>query len=308
MKNNILVQTKNLTKKYKNDVVLDSVNITIERGRIYALIGQNGAGKTSLIRILTGLSFKSAGEVELFSKSEIKDLEKQRQRIGSLIEGPTLYNSMTAYQNLEAERICRGVPNKENIDKVLKLVGLEDVKKKKVKNFSLGMKQRLGIAMALLSNPELLILDEPTNGLDPIGMVEIRELIKKLNEENGITIIISSHILSELYQVATNYIIINKGKVLEDLTLEELDEKCKKHISIKVDDVSKGATVIEERLNTTNFKIMNDGTIKLYDNLDDIKKVSFELSKAGLIITQISVEGDSLEEYFVQLIGGSQND
>ena len=141
-----------------------------------------------------------------------KEVEKQRRRIGCLIEGPALYASMTAYENLESERICKGIPNKENIEKVLELVGLHDVGKKKVKNFSLGMKQRLGIAMSLLNNPELLILDEPTNGLDPMGIVEIRELIRKLNEEKGITIIISSHILSELYQLATNYIIINKGR------------------------------------------------------------------------------------------------
>ncbi|SFD15346.1 ABC transporter ATP-binding protein [Clostridium uliginosum] len=308
MNKNILVQTKNLTKRYKNNIVLDNIDITIEKGKVYALIGQNGAGKTSLIRILMGLSFQSSGEIELFSKKEGTELEKQRKRIGSIIEGPTLYISMNAYQNLEAERICRGIPNKENIGKVLKLVGLKDVGKKKVKNFSLGMRQRLGIAMALLSNPDLLILDEPTNGLDPIGIVEMRELIKKLNEEKGITIIISSHILSELYQLATNYIIINKGKVLEKLTLEELDEKCKKHIAIKVDNVSLAVTIIENKLNTSNFKVMSDETIKLYDNLDDIKRVSSELSKAGLIITQIAVEGDSLEEYFVQLIGGKEND
>lgn len=306
MNKDILVKTSKLTKKYKNNIVLNNINIKLERGKIYALIGKNGAGKTSLLRILTGLSFKTSGQVELFSKIGEKELEKQRKRIGSLIEGPKVYDSMDAYENLETERICRGIPNKENINNVLKLVGLKDVGRKKIKNFSLGMKQRLGIAMALLNNPELLILDEPTNGLDPMGIVEIRDLIKKLNEEMGITIIISSHLLLELYQLATNYIIINNGKILEDMTLNELEEKCKKHISINVDDVPLAATIIEDQLNTSNFVIMKDGTIKLYDYLDDIKKVSYELSKRNVLITQIGIKGDSLEEYFIRLIGGNK--
>lgn len=306
MNRDILVKTSKLTKKYKNNIVLNNINIKLERGKIYALIGKNGAGKTSLLRILTGLSFKTSGQVELFSKIGEKELEKQRKRIGSLIEGPKLYDSMDAYENLETERICRGIPNKENINNVLKLVGLKDVGRKKIKNFSLGMKQRLGIAMALLNNPELLILDEPTNGLDPMGIVEIRDLIKKLNEEMGITIIISSHLLLELYQLATNYIIINDGKILEDMTLNELEEKCKKHISINVDDVPLAVTIIEDQLNTSNFVIMKDGTIKLYDHLDDIKKVSYELSKRNVLITQIGIKGDSLEEYFIRLIGGKK--
>lgn len=308
MNKNILVQTQNLNKRYRDTLVLDNVNLSIEKGKIYALIGQNGAGKTTLIRILTGLSFQSSGEVELFSKKGIKELEKQRKRIGSLIEGPTLYSSMTAYENLEAERICRGIPNKENIEKVLKLVGMDKVGRKKVKNFSLGMRQRLGIAMALLNNPELLILDEPINGLDPMGIIEIRDLIQNLNEKKGITIIISSHILSELYQLATNYIIIDKGRILENINLEQLDEKCKKHIAIKVNDVPLATTVIENNLNTSNFKIMDDGTIKLYDHLDKVSEVSSMLSKNGLIIMQITILGDSLEDYFVQLVGGKVND
>lgn len=308
MNKNILVQTQNLNKRYRDTLVLDNVNLSIEKGKIYALIGQNGAGKTTLIRILTGLSFQSSGEVELFSKKGIKELEKQRKRIGSLIEGPTLYSSMTAYENLEAERICRGIPNKENIEKVLKLVGMDKVGRKKVKNFSLGMRQRLGIAMALLNNPELLILDEPINGLDPMGIIEIRDLIQNLNEKKGITIIISSHILSELYQLATNYIIIDKGRILENINLEQLDEKCKKHIAIKVNDVPLATTVIENNLNTSNFKVMDDGTIKLYDHLDKVSEVSSMLSKNGLIIMQITILGDSLEDYFVQLVGGKAND
>lgn len=308
MNKNILIQAENLNKRYRDTLVLDNVNLSIEKGKIYALIGQNGAGKTTLIRILTGLSFQSSGEIKLFSKKGITELEKQRKRIGSLIEGPALYSSMTAYENLEAERICRGIPNKENIEKVLKLVGMDKIGRKKVKDFSLGMKQRLGIAMALLNNPELLILDEPINGLDPMGIIEIRDLIQNLNEKKGITIIISSHILSELYQLATNYIIIDKGRILENITLGQLDEKCKKHIAIKVNDVPLATTVIENNLNTSNFKVMDDGTIKLYDHLDKVSEVSSILSQNGLIIMQITILGDSLEDYFVQLIGGKGND
>ncbi|NMF06368.1 ABC transporter ATP-binding protein [Clostridium beijerinckii] len=303
-----VLETKNLTKKYKNTQALDGVDIKLEKGNIYGFVGQNGAGKTTLIRLITGLSFPTSGELYLFGQTGEKKLQEQRKRLGCMVETPALYPNMTAYQNLEIQRIQRGIPDKKVIDDTLELVGLKDTEKKKAKDFSLGMKQRLGIALALINDPEFLILDEPVNGLDPVGIVEIRELIKRLNKEKGMTILISSHILEELYHTADHYIIISHGNILETLTQEELNEKCKKHIAINVDNISLAATILEEELHTKNFQVMPDKTIRLYDYLDDIKSVSVALSRNNLIITGISLAGDSLEDYFIRRIGGGTCD
>lgn len=211
---------------------------------------------------------------------------------------------MTAYENLEAFRIEKGIPGKECIDKILKSVGLYEDRNKKLKNFSLGMKQKLALAIALLGDPEFLILDEPINGLDPMGIKEIRELLKKLNKEKNITMLISSHILGELYQLATCYGIIHKGKLMEQITLKELDEKCKRSLSIKVDDVNKAATILETELSRNNFKVLPDGTIKLYDYVDNSRLVSSTLTKQNIIIDQIMPNESNLEEYFINLVGG----
>lgn len=303
-----ILETKNLTKKYKNTQALECINIKLEKGNIYGFVGQNGAGKTTLIRLITGLSFPTSGELYLFEQTGEKNLQEQRKRLGCMVETPALYPNMTAYQNLEIQRIQRGIPDKKVIEDTLELVGLRDTGKKKAKDFSLGMKQRLGIALALINDPEFLILDEPVNGLDPIGIVEVRKLIKRLNKEKGMTILISSHILEELYHTVDHYIIISHGNILETLTQEELNEKCKKHIAINVDDVSIAATILEEELHTNNYKIMPDKTIRLYDYLDDIKSVSVALSRNNLIITGISLSGDSLEDYFIRRIGGDKCD
>jgi ABC-2 type transport system ATP-binding protein len=303
-----VLETKNLKKKYKNTQALDGVNIKLEKGNIYGFVGQNGAGKTTLIRLITGLSFPTAGELYLFGQTGEKNLQEQRKRLGCMVETPALYPNMTAYQNLKIQRIQRGIPDKKVIEDTLELVGLTDTGKKKAKDFSLGMKQRLGIALALINDPEVLILDEPVNGLDPVGIVEIRELIKRLNREKGMTIFISSHILEELYQTVDHYIIISHGVILESLTQSELNEKCKKHISIKVDDVSAAATVLEEELHTKNYQIMPDKSIRLYDYIEDIKTVSMALVKNNLIIIGISLAGDNLEDYFIRRIGGGTCD
>lgn len=304
---NYIMQTHNLNKFYDKTQVLDNVNISIEKGNIYGFIGQNGAGKTTLFRIIAGLAFLTKGELVLFNENSAKGLQNARKRIGCIIESPSLYPDMTAYQNLEIHQIGIGMLDKQIINKVLMLVGLSDTDNKRVKNFSLGMKQRLSIAIALLNDPEFLILDEPINGLDPVSIVEIRELLRKLCIENGITILISSHILSELHQLATNYIIIHKGKIIEELTSFQLDEKCKRHITIKVDNPSLAVTIFENDLKTKNFLIKPDETILLYDYLDNIESVSKVLMQKGLIISKIAIEGDSLENYFINLIGGVYN-
>ncbi|MHB9923632.1 ABC transporter family protein [Clostridium botulinum] len=299
-----ILKTTNLSKKYKKDFVVDSVNISIKRGEIYGFIGENGAGKTTFIRMITGLVAPTNGEIKLFSKEKADELGNIRKRIGALIERPAFYPYMTAYENLEAFRIEKGIPGKECIDKILKSVGLYEDRNKKLKNFSLGMKQKLALAIALLGDPEFLILDEPINGLDPMGIKEIRELLKKLNKEKNITMLISSHILGELYQLATCYGIIHKGKLMEQITLKELDEKCKRSLSIKVDDVNKAATILETELSTNNFKVLPDGTIKLYDYVDNSRLVSSTLTKQNIIIDQIMPNESNLEEYFINLVGG----
>ena len=305
--NDFILQTIGLTKKYPHTTALDNVNVTIKKGGIYGFIGQNGAGKTTFMRIISGLSTPNSGSMILFGKSDKTEIDMQRKRMGCMIEHPALYPYMTAHDNLEAMRIAQGIPNKEAVEHCLKIVGLENTEKKKVQNFSLGMKQRLGIAIALLGEPEFLLLDEPTNGLDPVNIIEMRELLKNLANEKQLTILVSSHILGELYQLATNYIFLHQGKVVQEITKEQLDYRCKKHISILVNDVSKAVVILERTLNTNNYTILPDQSIQLYDYVDDMQKVITTLSENHLIIKNIGVAGDSLENYFINTIGGTKN-
>lgn len=307
--NEYILKTNRLTKKYKSTVALDDVNISIKKGEIYGLIGQNGAGKSTLLRLITGLAFPTKGTVELFGNDRRKAFIDTQKRIGAMIENPAFFPNMTAEENLEVHRLQKGIPGKQCIEKTLQLVGLQDVGKKKVKNFSLGMKQRLGIGIALLSDPEFLILDEPTNGLDPMGIIEMRKLIKKLNDEKGLTLLISSHILTELYKITTKFGFIHRGKLIEELTKKELDEKCRQHVRIQVDDPSLAATILEDELQACDFEVMPNGMIKLYQFVDDVRTVSRALTNNGLLIEHLSVSGDSLESYFTKLVGRSvEND
>lgn len=298
----VVLQTHNLTKKYKKFTALDHVNITIHRGDIYGLIGRNGAGKTTLMKVITTLTPKTEGSFELFGKQE--DAIETKHRIGCLIENPAFFGKLTAYQNLEYYAIQKGIVDKEQIDKALELVDLTKQKKKKFKNFSLGMKQRLGIALAILDHPDFIILDEPINGLDPIGIKELRDTFKKLNEEHNITILISSHILSELYLLANRFCFIEQGHVLKELTKEELDLACSKCIVIKVSDVKKTAVILEKELHTTNYKVIDEQEIRLYDYLNQVAKVNKVLSKGDIDVMAIYESGITLEEYFDTLIKG----
>ncbi|WP_308420396.1 ABC transporter ATP-binding protein [Paenibacillus segetis] len=301
------MKTNNLTKSYHGANALHEVSLTLEAGKIYGLIGQNGAGKSTLMKLISGLSYPTSGSIELFGHTGEKALQVERKRIGCMIESPSLTPNMTAKDNLKLHRIMRGIPNQEVQDELLELVGLTNTGNKKAKNFSLGMKQRLGIAIALLSSPELLILDEPINGLDPLGVVEIRHLLKQLCEERQITILISSHNLPELYQTATDYIIIHNGEIKQTLTLAELDECCQHHLLISCDQPEKLVSVLEIELHTTKYKVMPDKTVKLYDYLDDKEQVSRVLFEHGIVLTNLSHEGDTLENYFISMIGGDQN-
>ena len=303
----VILKTYNITKKYGNQVAVNNVNMTIKKGEIYGFIGQNGAGKTTLIRLITGLIHKTGGEIELLGATGEAELNKSRTMVGSLIETPSFYTNMTARENLEVSRLVRNIPGKKCIDEVLELVGLKDVEKKKVKNFSLGMRQRLGIANALMGNPKLLILDEPINGLDPMGIVEIRELLKKINKEKDMTILISSHILSELSELATTYGIISNGKLIEEITSEQLAEKCRQYIDLKVDDTSRAVTLLERELGISDYEVLEDKKIKVFSNLENVGEVNSILSKSGVIVESISIKGENLEEYFMNKIGGVLN-
>ena len=281
-----ILKISNLSKTYGSKTVLDNVSFEIKRGKIYGFIGENGAGKTTAIRAITGLSPIEHGSVELFGKSDEAGLAKARGKLGCLVEKPIL----ELYGNNDSGRI----------DKVLERVGLGDVKNKKVGNFSLGMKQRLGIAQALINNPELLILDEPVNGLDPMGMVDVRELLISLCRDDGITIVVSSHILAELYQLATDYIVISHGRIISAFSKNDLDNLCTTHI------------VMETECNDTAIEILaangmcgvdnDEGSIMIFDNVDT-KEVAELMRDHNLLVTHLAKHERTLEEYYIELLG-----
>lgn len=299
---NMVLETRDLSKQYKSQWALKHVNLRLQQGKIYGLIGKNGAGKTTLMRMIAGLGFPTEGSILLFGGEDSGGLEEKGKRIGSLIEEPALVTGMTAKENLHLQCLMKGIPNYEVEKELLELVGLQDTGKKKVKNFSLGMRQRLGIAATLIGNPELLMLDEPINGLDPVGVIEMRELIKKLCTYENKTILISSHNLPELYQVATDFIIIHEGEIREVLSHEELDERCKSYLSLEAVDASQLTAVLEEKLHTQNFQVMPDKSVKLFDCLEERERVGRILHENDVIITKMAVCGTSLEDYFMSVI------
>lgn len=279
--NEYIVKADNITKIYKRHRVLDNISIKIKKGDIYGFIGKNGAGKTTMIRVITGLVIPNEGEVQLFGYSDEKNLVKQRSRLGTLIDSPAIYLNMTAKENLELIKIQRGIPGCKCIDEALKLVGLNNTEKKKTQDFSLGMKQRLGIAMALLSYPEVLILDEPINGLDPIGIKEIRELLLKLNKERGTTILISSHILTELTQICSIYAFINDGKLIEEITASEFANKCRRYIHLKVSDLAEVSLILENEIGIKDYEVFPENIMRIYDEFDG-EKITLALAKHGI--------------------------
>ncbi len=305
--NEYIIRASNVTKIYKKNKVLDDLSINIKKGDIYGFVGKNGAGKTTMIRVISGLVIPNNGQVELFGHSEEKEIIKQRSRIGVLIESPALYLNMTAKENLELVRIQRGIPGIKCIDESLDLVGLKDTGKKKTKNFSLGMKQRLGIAMALLNDPELLLLDEPINGLDPIGIKEIRELLLKLNKERGTTVFLSSHILSELTQICNRYGFINDGKLIEEITASEFSDKCRTYLHLKINDSSDVPIILENELGIKDYEVFPDNILRVYDEFNG-EKITLCLAKHNIGVKEIMQMGESLEDYFTKLVGGEGNE
>ncbi|HHX61435.1 MAG TPA: ABC transporter ATP-binding protein [Epulopiscium sp.] len=298
----MVLQTNYLTKKYGKQIAVNTVNLNIEKGDIYGFIGENGAGKTTFMKIICGLIRPNQGGIKLFGNS---DLDKGRKRIGCVIEQPALYPGMTARQNLIYYSKLFGIPGYQNIDDVLKLVGLQNTGKKNTKNFSLGMKQRLSIAISLLGNPDFLILDEPINGLDPSGIKEIRELLLKLNYENEITILISSHILGELTKIATKYGIIKNGLLLDEFTAVELENRCKKCLCLVVNDIEKASYILKNNIKSMDYKVFDHGKICIYDYFDRPEQINKELVENDVMVSSLTLQGNDVESYFVKMMGGN---
>ena len=304
--NSAVLVTYNLKRKYGSALALDNVTMAVHRGDIYGLVGRNGAGKTTLMRQVTGQSEPTSGELELFGASG-KAIRAQRQRTGAMIEIPSFSPFLSARENLEYYRLQRGVPGKGVVDEALEIVGLHGTGKKKFKTFSLGMKQRLGLALALMNRPDFLILDEPINGLDPEGVAEFRALLRQLNQERHTTILISSHILSELSSIATCYGFMEKGRILEEISAEALHEKCRTCLRLSVDDAAKAAAILESALGASQFEVLPGNVIQLYEYLDEPQTVSYALSRGGAAILGMEQKGADLEAYFLNLIGGEHH-
>lgn len=301
-----VLKTKNLSKRYRSSKVLENVDMHVEVGAIYGLIGKNGAGKTTLMRIITGLQKPSSGTYEIFGVDYMdKKVSKSRKRMGAIVEKAALYENLSARDNLIEEFKLLGNPNSEEIDELLKLVDLEGTGAKKVGNFSLGMKQRLGIAITLASNPDFLILDEPINGLDPEGIIGIRELILNLNKTKNITILVSSHYLDELSKIATHYGFLDKGVIVKEISSDELSKKMEARIEFSVDDPKEFVKFFEKK--KLSYKVIEKNRIDVYGKVNLSKLVS-DLAKSGLEALEVHEKGESLENYYMNLIGDDRND
>lgn len=297
-----ILKTNLLTKQFRQQKAVDGVSLQIERGAIYGLIGRNGAGKTTFLRMIAGLARPTSGEIELMGiPSTEKSIRSAFERVGCLVEQPGVYKNMSAFENCKLKAMCCGVYSKEYVEEKLALVGLRDVGKKTVGNFSLGMKQRLGIALAMIGEPDLLILDEPINGLDPQGIIEVRDIIQTINRERNMTILISSHILEELSKIATHYGIIHNGRLIEQLSSEELMDKCAAKLVIVTDTPEKACIVLDD-FGDVAYKVADKQTIQLSNHLDDAADINMALSRAGVAVQSIGKKNESLEDYFIELI------
>lgn len=302
---NYVIEAASLTKKYKNFKALDDLNLHVPVGSIYGLIGKNGAGKTTLIRLICGLQKVDTGEYYIYGiKNTDKEILNVRSRIGAIVETPAIYDNLSARDNIIEELTLLGSPTFDDVDELLKLVGLSDVGNKKAGKFSLGMRQRLGIAIALAGNPDILILDEPINGLDPEGIIDIRELILKLNKEKNITILISSHYLDELSKIATHYGFVDKGKMKKEISKDELINKMKHRILLKVNDAKKFIPYLDTQ--KIAYEIENNKTINIFSNIK-IPKLISNLAKNNLEVIDVLEASETLENYFLNLIGGDDN-
>lgn len=301
-----IIETKNLTKKFGKNLAVDSINMKIEKGKIYGLLGKNGAGKTTTMCMLLNLSNSNSGEIFLFGKNVKKSSNKIYSRIGSIIETPGFYENLTGEENLKAFSKLRGNYNKNSIINALKIVSLYEEKNKRFKHYSLGMKQRLGIAVALIHNPDILILNEPVNGLDPIGILEIRNLLRSLVDDYNLTILISSHILSEIEQIADVIAIMDNGKLIEEVNKEELHLKIGKYVDFEVSNLAIAKKILEEeglRENRDFKSIQDENSIHLLNNFELRSDINSLFVKNGLKVNKINLIEENLEEYFINLVG-----
>ena len=300
-----VLTTSALSKTYRKFEALKDLTMHIPKGAIYGFVGRNGAGKTTLIRVICGLQEPTSGEYTLYGISnKDRQISKSRHRMGAVVETPSIYLDMTAEDNLKQQALVLGLPNYESIPEILKLVGLENTGKKKARNFSLGMKQRLGIAVALIGNPDFIVLDEPINGLDPQGIVEIRELILKLNHEHGITVLISSHILGELSKLATYYGFIEKGHIVKEISAADLEAACRKCVRVEVSDTKALARVLDEK--EMDYEIVTDRTANIYGEIT-LSPLVLALAKENCELISSHEQDENLETYFINLIGGGEN-
>lgn len=301
-----VLTTNQLIKTYRHSNALDGLTMHVPKGAIYGIVGKNGAGKTTLIRLICGLQEPTSGEYTLYgTKNNDKTMTKSRRRMGAVVETPSIYNNMTATENLKEQYVILGLPSFDGIEELLKLVGLENTGKKKAKHFSLGMRQRLGIAIALCGNPDFLVLDEPINGLDPQGIVEIRELILKLNREHQITVLISSHILDELSRLATHYGFIAKGRLVKELSSSDLEMLCRKCTHIEVSSTDILARVLEEM--NLDYKIISDQKADIFGQVP-ITDLVLSLASQDCTVLSLSEQEESLENFYMNLVGGAEHE
>ncbi len=303
MAENVL-ELRSLTKRYGNNVAVNRADLSIAQGEIYGLVGLNGAGKTTIIRMISAQTIPTAGEIVLFGATGERALSRMRARTGVMVETPSFYPYLSALDNLEYYRLQRGIPGKHVAEEALESVGLANTGKKKFKHFSLGMKQRLGLGLALMNRPDLLLLDEPINGLGPEGIVEFRNILLDLSRQRQTTILISSHILPELSNLATCYGFIDKGVMLEEISAKALREKCRACLELQVDDASKASLVLERTLGAQDYEVLPGNVIRLYGCLDRPEQVTQALIQAGVSLRAAENKGANLEDYFLSLIGG----
>lgn len=301
---NYIIETKNLTKQYGEQKSVANLSIHVRKGSIYGLLGRNGAGKTTTMKMLLGLTKPTLGEAKIFNQDIKNDMKSILPRVGSLIESPRFYPNLTGTENLKIFARLRGVPNQEAVRNVLDLVGLPYNDKKLFSQYSLGMKQRLAIALTLMHDPEVIILDEPINGLDPIGIAEIRSFIRDLCDKQGKTILISSHILSEIEQLADDIGIINNGELLEEGSLEELKQKNNKYIHFIVSDTSEAALILENDFQISDFQIIDNRQLKIYDTSLSVATINRTFILRDLEVSEARLQEDTLEDYFKRVTGG----
>ncbi|MED9903486.1 MAG: ATP-binding cassette domain-containing protein [Lachnospiraceae bacterium] len=301
-----VLKTNALCKNYKHFKALNGLTMNVPKGAIYGFVGKNGAGKTTLIRLICGLQEPASGEYSLYGlKNSEKEILKSRRRMGAVVETPSIYLDLTAVDNLKEQYRILGIPSYDSIPNLLKLVGLENTGSKKAKNFSLGMRQRLGIAIALAGDPDFLVLDEPVNGLDPQGIIEMRELILKLNREHQITVLISSHILDELSRLATHYGFIEGGRMVKEISAEELEASCRKCIRLEVTNVQTLARVLDGM--KADYNIISCNTADVYAKIN-ISKLTLALAEENCEVISVKERDESLESYYVSLVGGKENE